>query len=125
MKIKVLEKLALFNAACSHWNFAWAIIALILITVTSAQAQLGSSWKEYSPTKKIHLDNVEGLQTFNWTSYKSVCTPEICADYAYDSQTDVETFRILDSRSNRSEIRLQNEYSTGSRQFEGYVTFHA
>jgi hypothetical protein len=37
----------------------------------------------------------------------------------------VETFRLLDNRSNRSEIRLQNEYSTGSRQFEGYVTFYA
>src|SRR6185436_18504479 len=34
-----------------------------------------------------------------------------------------ETFRVLDNRSNRSEIRLYNDYSSGRRQFEGYVTF--
>ncbi|THU39663.1 T9SS type A sorting domain-containing protein [Niastella caeni] len=89
-----------------------------------AHAQLGSGWVQYSPTKKIHLDNEDGLQTFNWTSYKSVCSP-ICADYSYASSTETETFRLLDNRTNRSEIRLQNEYSSGSRQFEGYVTFYS
>ncbi|HEY0612721.1 MAG TPA: hypothetical protein VGD35_23755 [Chitinophaga sp.] len=85
-------------------------------------AAIGSGWVAYSPTKKIHLDDENGLQTFNWTSYKSVGSP-ICADYRYESGT--ETFRIVNNKSNRSEIRLQNEYSTGSRQFEGYVTFDA
>src|SRR5690242_1221060 len=91
----------------------------------SLHAQLGFGWVQYSPTKKIHLDDEAGLETFNWTTYKSVCSNSICADYSYDSATDTETFRILDSRSNRSEIRLQNDYSTGRRQFEGYVTFYA
>lgn len=90
----------------------------------AAQAQLGSGWVEYAPTKKIHLDNEAGLQTFNWVPYKSVCSPT-CADYTYDPATDTEMFRLFDNRTNRSEIRLQNEYSTGSRQFEGYVTFYA
>jgi hypothetical protein len=79
---------------------------------------------QYSPTKKIHLDNEDGLQIYNWTSYKSVCSP-ICADYSYASSTETETFRLLDNRTNRSEIRLQNDYSTGSRQFEGYVTIYS
>jgi hypothetical protein len=96
-----------------------------LITATSVtHAQLGSGWVQYSPTKKIHLDNEDGLQIYNWTSAKSVCSP-VCADYSYASSTETETFRILDNRSNRSEIRLQNDYSTGSRQFEGYVTFYS
>ncbi len=77
---------------------------------------------QYSPTKKIHLDNEDGLQIYNWTASKSVCSP-VCADYSYASSTETETFRLLDNRTNRSEIRLQNDYSTGSRQFEGYVTF--
>jgi hypothetical protein len=85
---------------------------------------LGSGWVAYAPTKKIHLDDSAGLQTFTWTSSKSVCSP-VCADYRYDSATDTETFRILDNRSNRSEIRLQNEYSSGRRQFQGYVRFDA
>jgi hypothetical protein len=89
-----------------------------------ASGPLGSSWVQYSPEKKIHLDDQAGLQTFNWTSQQSVCSPT-CADYQYDSGTDTEIFRILDSRSNRSEIRLMNDYSTGTRQFQGYVTFDA
>lgn len=104
--------------------YLYVTIAFFLVTTMIAQAQLGSGWVSYSPTKKIHLDNEAGLQTFNWTAYKSVCTP-ICSDYDYNSGTNTETFRLLDNRTNRSEIRLQNEYSTGSRQFEGYVTFYA
>jgi hypothetical protein len=101
------------------------LTGLVLFSgLISAQAQLGAGWKSYAPVKKVHLDDAAGLQTFNYTTYKSVCDP-ICADYRYDSATDSETFRILNTKSNRSEIRLQNDYSTGSRQFEGYVTFHA
>jgi hypothetical protein len=99
-------------------------ITFISTLSSNAHAQLGSGWVQYSPTKKIHLDNEDGLQIFNWTSSKSVCSP-VCADYNYASSTETETFRLLDNRTNRSEIRLQNDYSTGSRQFEGYVTFYA
>jgi len=98
---------------------------LLLAGSQVAEAQLGTGWVLYSPTKKIHLDDEAGLQTFSWTSYKSVGSGSICADYSYSSTTDTETFRIIDNRSNRSEIRLQNEYSTGRRQFQGYVTFNS
>jgi hypothetical protein len=103
-----------------------SVICLIIISTLSpsTQAQLGSGWVQYSPVKKIHLDNEDGLQIYNWTSYKSVCSP-VCADYRYDSNTETETFRLLDNRTNRSEIRLQNDYSSGSRQFEGYVTIYS
>jgi hypothetical protein len=95
-------------------------VAVTFVGAQAAQAQVGTGWSSRTYTKKIHLDNEAGLQTYSWTSYKSVCSP-VCADYR--SSSDVETFRIVDSRSNRSEIRLQNEYSSGSRQFQGYVTF--
>lgn len=101
-----------------------ALLCCLVLLLAGSYAQLGSGWVSYSPTKKIHLDNEAGLQTFNWSASQSVCSP-VCADYNYTSGNDTETFRIFDNRSNRSEIRLQNEYSTGSRQFEGYVTFYA
>jgi hypothetical protein len=88
----------------------------------SARAQLGTGWIPTSFTKSIHLDDEAGLQTFSWAASRSVCTP-VCADYAYTSASDTETFRIFDSRSNRSEIRLQNNYTSGIWQFEGYVNF--
>src|ERR1041385_908111 len=105
---------------------AWSGILPLLLAGTAyvGHAQLGTGWTQYSPTKVIHLDDETGLHTFSWTSYKSVGSP-ICADYRYDSGTDTETFRIVDNRSNRSEIRLQNEYTPGRRQFQGYVTFNS
>jgi hypothetical protein len=97
----------------------------VLVTLgfaASAAAQIGSGWTQRTYTKKIHLDDSSGLRTFDWTSYKSVGSP-ICADYR--SSGDTETFRILNNQSNRSEIRLQNEYTTGQRQFQGYVTINS
>jgi hypothetical protein len=110
-----------------HSRFLMIVIGALLAIgamVDVAHAQLGSGWTRYSPQKRIHLDDDVKLQTFPWTSQKSVCSPA-CADYRFDSATDTETFRVLDSRSNRSEIRLQNEYSSGRRQFQGYVRFDA
>ena len=102
------------------------ILSILMLGASArvSEAQLGSGWTRYSPTKKIHLDDTSGLRTFGWTASKSVCSPA-CAEYRYDSATDTETFRVIDNRSNRSEIRLQNEYSSGRRQFQGYVTFDA
>src|SRR3954451_22279261 len=103
---------------------AIATVFLVASLAATAQAQLGSGWTSATYTKKIHLDDDAGLQIFNWTTSKSVCTPT-CADYSYDAATDTETFRLLDGRTSRSEIRLLNDYSSGIRQFEGYVTFYS
>ncbi|MCX2453799.1 DUF4998 domain-containing protein [Pedobacter sp. PLR] len=94
-------------------------------SVIQPNSFLGADWALYTPVKKIHLDNEAGLQTYSWTSYKSACTPVICADYSYDSNTLTETFQILNTKSNRSEIRVEDNYSTGSRQFSGYLKFDA
>ena len=100
--------------------YSFFLCLLAVGTAHIANAQIGSGWRQVTYTKKIHLDDESGLQTFSWASSKSVCSP-VCADYR--SSGDTETFRILDNRSNRAEIRLQNEYSSGSRQFQGFVTF--
>lgn len=105
---------------------AWVMAFVVACGASAtAHAQLGTGWVETTFQKRVHLDDEAGLQTFTWTESRSVCSPMPCADYGYDAATGVETFRIFDSRSNRSEIRLSNEYSTGIRQFEGYVTFDA
>jgi len=93
--------------------------ALFAVMASPVRAQIGTGWSSYSPTMKIHLDDSTGLHTYTWTSSKSVGG----ADYLYTSSTDTHRFRILDNRSNRAEIRLENEYSSGQRQFQGYVKF--
>jgi hypothetical protein len=96
-----------------------------LVLSGTAQAQIGSGWSGTSFTKKIHLDDENGLQIFNYTTDKSVGSGTPCARYHYLSSNDSEYFDIFDNRSNRAEIRLVNDYSSGSKQFQGYVRINS
>ncbi len=107
-------------AARAEWA---ACCALAVSAPRLTYAQLGSGWIETNFTKSIHLDDENGLETFSWAPYKAVGSGTTCADYTFDAAADTETFRLFDSRTNRAEIRLHNEYSTGVKQFQGYVTF--
>ena len=118
----------LFQNRPNAWMFIVSAILLVCILSVPAQAQLGTGWSQTNFTKRIHLDDYAGLQTFSWTPYKSVALQDgsgIAADYTYNSTDNTETFRIFSTESNRSEIRLQNNYTNGIWQFEGYVTFNA
>src|ERR1051325_7322549 len=111
------------NTSTPRALFIAALLAVVL--AGAAQAQIGSGWTQKTYTKKIHLDDENGLQIFDYTTDKSVGSGTPCARYHYLSSNDSEYFDIFDNRSNRAEIRLQNEYSTGSRQFQGYVRFNS
>lgn len=108
------------NTSCQKKN-----VLDSLVDVNEPADFLGENWVLYMPVKKIHLDDDVGLKTYAWTTYKSACSPVICSDYSYDSNTLTETFQILTTKSNRSEIRIEDNYSTGSRQFSGYLKFDA
>src|SRR3954454_21506642 len=107
-------------------SFIPAVVVLIVCTfVSAARAQLGTGWSQKTYTKKIHLDDENGLEIFNYTTDKSVGSGTPCARYHYLSSNDSEYFDIFDNRSNRAETRLENEYSTGNRQFQGYVRINS
>jgi hypothetical protein len=116
------------NNMSAKIRFLFLLMAVLYST--AASAQIGQGWVEYEPVKKIHLvdfnykDNPKGMYSLEWKSKAEVGTPTPCSGYEYDPVTDTEIFRLYDSRANRAEIRLVNEYGAGSRQFEGYVTFY-
>ncbi|MDR2038662.1 MAG: hypothetical protein LBQ60_12130 [Bacteroidales bacterium] len=107
------------------------------ISVTVEQKQqipitngLGTGWVLYSPTKKIHLsqslENPETkLYTYAWVPYLEQIDriPTPVAHYKFTAATNEEEFYFYRTGTNRSEIRLENNYTSGTRQFEGYVTF--
>jgi hypothetical protein len=109
-------------------TFPFLLLAFCF-SVSVTNAQIGNGWVEYLPERKIHLVEAgyptpKGMRIFDWVPKQEVGTP-VCASYDFEASTNTETFRLVDKRSNRSEIRLFNEYEFGSRQFEGYVTFYA
>jgi hypothetical protein len=101
-----------------------ALLAMLL--AHPAFAQLGDAWVEYLPEKKIHLANLEEkLKTFSCTAGAEQSEVWGAPPTAsYQRRGESETFR-LQAPGERAEIRLKNEYATGSRQFEGYLTLQA
>lgn len=73
--------------------------ALVLNFAATGRAQIGSGWTTDSSSHT--------LQKVGPTAY-------------YNNSGGVETFRIS-SGDERSEIKINNTYSSGSHQFEGYV----
>ncbi len=89
------------------------LIALALGCGLAAQAQVGSGWTSYSPSSKIHIAVDGDLQIFNYSN--SVSTP----GGTYTNSGGIETFHIKNSSSNRVERRMENNYTSGQRQFQG------
>lgn len=85
-----------------------AIFGILLLSFTSAFAQMGEGWKEYQPKKKIHLvdfenkEKAKGMSTFPWKPRAEVGKNSPASSYAYDTKTLTETFTLHDKRANRS-----------------------
>ncbi len=105
--------------------FALALTALVFAGLaSSAVAQVGTGWTQRTYSRTIQLDKQTGSQSFPWATTTSA-TVDSPKSAEYRRSGDIETFWIYDNRSNRAEIRMHMEYSTGQRQFQGYVTFSA
>jgi hypothetical protein len=76
-----------------------AAIAIVCSSALLANAQIGSGWTQYAPTKK---QDVRGTRA------------------TYSNSGGVETFTIYPG-DQRSETRVNNDYTSGQRQFEGMV----
>lgn len=67
-------------------------------------AQIGSGWSQYYPSKTI--------QKVGSTAY-----------YRYDSSLGIEVFKTF-SGDERCEARVNDDYYSGQRQFEGYIKYY-
>lgn len=82
----------------------------------SAQAQIGSGWTQTNFTERLEYESNDVLITISPppSSFDN-------GDCEYDNTDGIETFQLLNSHSNRAEIRANDDYSSGSRQFEADV----
>jgi hypothetical protein len=94
-------------------RFAVAAAAFSLAAV--AHAQVGSGWTSYSPSSVIHISTDGTLHSYPLSN--SVTTP----GGTYTNANGIETFNIKNTSSNRVERRMQNDYTSGQRQFQGEV----
>jgi hypothetical protein len=78
---------------------AFGAAVLLVGTASAAQAQIGSGWMQYAPTKKTDLRG---------------------AGATYSNSGGVETLKMKPG-DERAEVRINNNYTTGQRQFQGEV----
>jgi len=76
-------------------------VALVLGSAAAAQAQVGSGWTQYSPSSTLQNDDTGGC--------------------SYANSGGIEIFRMFNPVCNRIERRVNNNYTTGQRQFQGEV----
>lgn len=104
------------------------LLLLVSVSITnsdSARAQLGSDWIEFQPRRDLHLgDKDQPKKTVKLTYEASMAESfgdPVTANYSFDKQHGVETFH-LEKPGERAEVRIRNDYKSGSQQFEGWVT---
>jgi hypothetical protein len=93
-----------------------AAITGFLCPATSAWPQVGQGWQRITPSVVLHHAAYGHL-------YTAHPVPHYFDDGLahYDNDGAVETFILYKAASNRIEIRVENNYDSGMKQFEGWV----
>jgi len=95
--------------------------AALFIGATIAQAQMGSGWTQQSYTERLEYHHTGGdeLDTIS-------PAPSGFSDgyIAYTNVNNTRYFWFLNTTAGRAEIRVNNDYTNGTHQFEGYLTFY-
>jgi hypothetical protein len=106
-------------------------------TTANASAAIGSGWVETTAAEeneyRIHFEN-SGVKTILWNDgvqpwymdannvITNTANSASTLGYSYNSAAKEHSFSMIKYPGKRSEIKILDEYLTGSRQFEGFIT---
>ncbi|MDE3099725.1 MAG: RICIN domain-containing protein [Verrucomicrobiota bacterium] len=93
-----------------------AVLPATLLLTISAQAQIGGGWSVYTPSERFEYESNDIGHSIS--PPPSYFNNGYCA-FTRTSKTD--RFQLLTHNSNRAEIRANDDYSTGSHQFQAYI----
>src|SRR3954463_5515857 len=88
----------------------------VLLLAGTVQAQVGSGWTQKTFSERYEYESNDVF--FTITPPPASFNNTLCE---YDNTGGIETFQLLNPRSNRSEIRPNDDYSSGSRPFQADV----
>ncbi len=118
------------------------LFTITLITPNKVKSQVGSGWKDITTREEARQKNqLENFKSpsgdntpFTWPTNASYIdkdgkalpklSEEVTTKYEWNPALNTHTFTLVKFPSNRSEIRIQDNYKVGSRQFEGYLTMN-
>ena len=93
-----------------------AILPAAVLLAATAQAQIGSGWTVYNPSQRFEYESNDVLKTIS--PPPSSFNNGYCA---FTRTSKADRFQLLTHNSNRAEIRFNDDYSSGSRQFQADV----
>src|SRR5438105_1359249 len=88
--------------------FSLSLIILCCLATSQLRAQVGSGWTKQTFSERFEYETNDILNTIS--PPPSSFNDGLCE---YDNTGGVETFQLLDPNSNRSEIRPNDDYSSG------------
>ena len=99
-----------------------AVVLCFVAVACPLEAQLGTGWQEYRPDCDLHLGNQATEKRQRRldadSSLEEALGSPATAAYTRDAAQKREHF-TLRAPGERAEVRVKNDYLTGSRQFEG------
>src|SRR6185369_2199236 len=99
-----------------------AALSSVVLAATPhlALAQIGSGWtqRSYSERRQYHHTGGPNIEQ------KSPAPSSLSDSYvSYTKSGDVRTFVFKNTTAGRCEIRVNNDYTSGQHQFEGFLNF--
>ena len=105
----------------NHVKTLLSLSSVLLLGATISQAQVGSGWTQqnYSERLEYHHTGGDSLDTIS-------PAPSGFSDgwIAYTNTNNKRYFWFKNTDAGRVEIRVNNDYTSGTHQFEGYLTFY-
>jgi hypothetical protein len=90
------------------------VAGVVLVQPNAFAGPVGSGWTEHKPSWNLQIQSRGEM-----TSYPSSTNSASGPGGSYSRSGGVQTFKLFNNGSNRVEVRVQDNYRTGQRQFEG------
>jgi len=96
-------------------------LASTLLLAASARAQIGSGWTQHSYSERLQYHHTGGPDLEQISP-----APSSFSDswVSYNNSSGVRTFIFKNFDAGRCEIRVNNDYTSGQHQFQGYLKFN-
>lgn len=108
------KRIAMLVTAASLAIGGFAITQPSAVADPVAFGPIGSGWREHNPSSNLQIQS-----RGEYTNYPRSVTHATGPGGSYDRAGGVETFRLVNNGTNRVEVRVQDNYTSGQRQFEG------
>jgi hypothetical protein len=95
-------------------------VVAVIVASAAAQAQVGSGWTQRSYSERLQYHHTGGPNIEQISPAPGSFSD---AYVSYSKSGTLRTFVFKNTTAGRCEIRVNNDYTSGQHQFQGYLTY--